>query len=68
MFAATDGVIAQALPIHGALDPWLVLLWLGLMAGCLLVVIALTALIQLAITRYRRRAQRFPMAHRESEI
>lgn len=67
MFTPATAVVAQGVQIHGALDPWLVLVWLGLMAGCLLAVIALTAVVQLTLTWRHRSAQRRPRPHRGSE-
>jgi hypothetical protein len=67
MFAAVHVVVASSVQVHGAFDPWLVLLWLGLVMGCLLLVAGVTALVQLATTRLRRRVHRRPRARRRSE-
>lgn len=55
MFGTVD-VVAQSAPVHGAFDPWLVLLWLALMAGCLLIAGGVVALVQFFAALLRKRS------------
>ncbi len=50
-------VLTQSLPVHGAFNPWWVLLWLALMAGCLVLVAGVVALFQVATTFLRSRSR-----------
>jgi hypothetical protein len=53
MLEAVDVVIAQSLPAYGAFTPWQALLWLALMAGCLLAVAGAIALYEVVIATVR---------------
>jgi hypothetical protein len=64
MFGSVDVVAAQSSPLHGAFEPWWVLLWLALMMGCLLAVAAVVALFQLVAALIHKRSQ----AHRRLRI
>ena len=56
MFGSVDVVVAQSLSVYGAFDPWWVLLWLAMMAGCLLVVAGVVALVRAAATVLHKRS------------
>jgi hypothetical protein len=57
MFGSVDVFVAQSMPVHGAFNPWWVLLWLALMLGCLLVVAGVTALFQFVAALRRKRSR-----------
>ena len=52
----TANVVAQSMPVYGAFNPWWVLIWLALMAGCLLSVAGVVALVRYVATAHRRRS------------
>lgn len=56
MFGSVDVVVAQSLPVYGAFEPWWVLLWLALMAGCLLAVAGVVALVHVVAKSLRKRS------------
>lgn len=54
MFGSAQ-VVAQSLPVYGAFNHWWVLLWLGLMLGCLLAIGGVVALYRFAVARIGKR-------------
>ena len=64
MLGTVDVVVAQSLPAYGAFNPWMVLLWLALMAGCLLAVAGVVALYEVitAAVRDARIRRRMPQS------
>ena len=56
----TANVVAQSMPVYGAFNPWWVLIWLALMAGCLVLAAGVVLLVNwvTAVSRRRSHVQR----------
>ncbi len=54
MFGTAD-VVAQSMPVYGAFSPWWVLIWLALMAGCLVSIAGVVALVKYVAAAHIRR-------------
>jgi len=56
MFGTAD-VVARTLPVYGAFSPWWVLIWLALMAGCLVSIAGVVALVKYVAAAHCGRSQ-----------